>query len=397
MKASLYQGALFTHGICAIVAKHPNDLAAIRAFCESDEFCVEVRKLDQKVCAALDSVAKVPFDLARWGQVAAEKYPHGLPTPFSSDPTQWLFNGHPAGADQPLHVTVARLLGYQWPRQTGSSFPDSPALGPDGLELLSDDDGIVCLPPLNRERPAAARLRALLAASFGKEWSTRREHDLLSAVGSSYTNLEDWLCDEFFELHCSLFHQRPFVWHIWDGRKDGFAALVNYHKLDHELLKKLTYSYLGDWIRQQQQEAKADKPGAAERLGAAQALQTELANILTGEPPCDLFVRWKPLAEQALGWHPDLNDGVRLNIRPFMQAADMGKKGAGVLRAKPNIKWEKDRGKEPERPKEEYPWFWSEEAPGEEFTGSRRFAGHRWNDVHYSLDAKRTARRNIRR
>ena len=26
------------------------------------------------------------------------------------------------------------------------------------------------------------------------------------------------------------------------------------------------------------------------------------------------------LAEQPIGWNPDLNDGVRLNIRPFMTA-----------------------------------------------------------------------------
>ena len=114
-------------------------------------------------------MVKVPFDLAHWQKVAAEKYPHGLPKPFSSDPTQWLFNGHPKGSDQPLHVAVARLLGYQWPRQTGSSFPDCPALGPDGLEKLADDDGIVCINPIKGEaagrraiaRSARARIRAL--------------------------------------------------------------------------------------------------------------------------------------------------------------------------------------------------------------------------------------------
>jgi hypothetical protein len=94
--------------------------------------------------------------------VAAEKYPHGLPKPFSSDPTQWLFNGQPKGSDQPLHVAVARLLGYQWPRQTGSSFPDCPALGPDGLETLADADGIVCIPAVSGEQPAADRLLRLL-------------------------------------------------------------------------------------------------------------------------------------------------------------------------------------------------------------------------------------------
>jgi hypothetical protein len=49
-----------------------------------------------------------------------------------------------------------------------------------------------------------------------------------------------------------------------------------------------------------------------------------------------------------MGWNPDLNDGVRLNIRPFMQARDVDKKGAGVLRTKPNIKWGKDRGNDVE-------------------------------------------------
>ena len=40
-----------------------------------------------------------------------------------------------------------------------------------------------------------------------------------------------------------------------------------------------------------------------------------------------------------------------------------GKKGAGILRAKPNINWKKDRGKEPYRDKAEYPWFWYAEEP----------------------------------
>jgi hypothetical protein len=105
--------------------------------------------------------------------------------------------------------------------------------------------------------------------------------------------------------------------------------------------------------------------------------------ILEGEPPYDLFVRWKPLSQQAIGWHPDLNDGVRMNIRPFLSAPDIGKKGAGLLRAKPNIKWEKDRGKEPQRPKEEYPWFWQ----GTTFTGDRL------NDVHLTKEQKGNAQK----
>ena len=333
----------------------------------------------------------IPFEFAHWQKVAADKFPEGLPKPFSSDPTQWLFNGHPKSADQPLHVAIARLLGYQWPRQTGSSFPDCPALGPDGLESHADTDGIVCLSSIHREQPAVYRLRQLLSSALGT-YDERKLIQQSGPKGSKSTTLEDWLRDEFFEQHCALFHHRPFIWHIWDGRKDGFHALVNYHKLDHATLKKLTFTYLGEWITLQENDVKADKPGAAERLGSAKFLQQQLEAILEGEAPLDIFVRWKPLKQQAIGWHPDLNDGVRLNIRPFMLAEDVGKKGAGILRAKPNIKWDKDRGKEPERPKAEFPWFWIEEepeevdpAPGSEFTGNR------WNNVHLSLKAKRKA------
>ena len=36
------------------------------------------------------------------------------------------------------------------------------------------------------------------------------------------------------------------------------------------------------------------------------------------KPPTDIFVRWKTTGlHRPIGWNPDLNDGVRLNIRPF--------------------------------------------------------------------------------
>ncbi len=73
------------------------------------------------------------------------------------------------------------------------------------------------------------------------------------------------------------------------------------------------------------------------RLSAAQKLKTKLEAIRDGEKPFDIYVRWKPLHQQPLGWEPDLNDGVRLNIRPFVEV--------GVLRARFTINLNKDRGK----------------------------------------------------
>lgn len=254
-----------------------------------------------------------------------------------------------------------------WPRQTGSSFPDCPALEPDGLEPLADDDGIVCVPAAGQEQPAENRLRALLAAAFGAEWSAAKESELLAQAGYAGKSMEDWLRNGFAEQHGRLFHQRPFIWHLWDGRKDGFSARVNYHKLDHALLDKLIYTYLGDWITRQESGVQSGEGGSDARLTAARDLQRRLKLIAEGEPPSDIFVRWKPLTQQPIGWEPDLNDGVRLNIRPFVEA--------GVLRKDPNVNWKKDRGAD----SESAPWF-------------AVFHGERINDHHLTVAEKRAAR-----
>jgi len=53
--------------------------APIWAFLESDDYCQKVRMLDNKVGVTPFTLTKVPFDLAHWQKLAAEKYPHGLP------------------------------------------------------------------------------------------------------------------------------------------------------------------------------------------------------------------------------------------------------------------------------------------------------------------------------
>ncbi|EAQ68740.1 Putative Type IIG restriction enzyme [Synechococcus sp. RS9909] len=419
LPTTLYSGELFDISCTPIVPKSPGDLTAIWAFCSSPEYCTAVRKIDQKVKVTNATLTKIPFDLAHWQRVAAEKYPQGLPKPFSSDSTQWLFDGNPAGASQPLHVVIPRLVGYQWPRQTGSSFPDCPALASDGLEALADGDGIVCLSPIRGEAAAADRLRGLLAAAFGDEWSNSKERELLleTAVANdtkkAAADLSEWLRQSFFTEHCKLFQSRPFVWQIWDGNPHGFSALVNYHKLaapngqGRKTLELLAYTYLGDWIDRQKLDQAEGVNGADDRLAAALDLQGQLKKILEGEPPYDIFVRWKPLHQQSIGWDPDINDGVRLNIRPFLNAQlrKGGKAGAGILRAKPGtIKWKKDRGKEPIRSKDDFPWFWGwdenntslaidygapiSEAPA----AGDSFDGNRWNDLHYTRAAKEAAR-----
>ena len=91
-----------------------------------------------------------------------------------------------------------------------------------------------------------------------------------------------------------------------------------------------------------------------------------------------IFYRWKRIDQQPTGWNPDLNDGVRVNIRPFMSVPDIGKKGAGVLRDRPNIDWGKDRGRDVESAS----WF----KIGPKYDGNE---GDRINDHHLSLSWKK--------
>ena len=316
--------------------------------------------------------------------MAAERYPNGLPKPYSDDPTQWLFHGHPQPSTDPLQVAVARLCGYRWPAETDSAMELADEARAwiaqcDHLASHVDDDGIVCLSAVRGEKPAHDRVLSLLIAAWESvepgSWKTGTLDKLLADADSAGKGLDVWLREKFFEQHAKRFHHRPFIWHIWDGLKDGFAALVNYHMLDAKNLERLIHTYLGDWIRNQEDGVRKGVDGADIRLAAAQDLKRRLELIQAGEPPYDIFVRWKPLAEQPIGWNPDLNDGVRLNIRPFMTAE--------VLRhnkkPKLNITWDKDRGKDVESA----PWF-------------PMFKGDRINDHHLTIAEKQAARDKAR-
>ncbi len=403
LKASIFNGSKFDGNTNVIIPLNETvPLAPLWAYCSSKQYHDDVRVLDQKISVTNATLVKVPFDRKKWSDVAAERYPNGLPQPYSDDPTQWIFHGHPCASviwdettkttaigelrydDTVLQVSVARLLGYQWPAELDPEMELAPEMRQvmqknADFDGLVDDDGIVCIPAVRGEYTAAKRLAEVLYKAYGDSWSSSVENKLLKSVKAK--DWESWLRDKFFEQHSKLFQHRPFIWQIWDGLKDGFSVLVNYHKLDYKLLERLIYTYLDDWISIQKRGVVEDIDGADIRLTAAENLKDQLKAILEGEKGLDIFVRWKPLEEQPIGWNPDLNDGVRLNIRPFMLAEDMGKKGAGVLRAKPNIHWKKDRGTDVESA----PWYHL----GLEYGGKE---GDRINEHHLTLAEKKAAR-----
>ena len=213
------------------------------------------------------------------------------------------------------------------------------------------------------------RLRAYLAAVFGADWSDTLESRLVAEADETLDkrtardgSLEAWVRDRAFRQHCALFGRRPFLWHISDGLKDGFSIFVHYHRFDQANLRKLTYTLLGDWL------ARAKAEDNALRYEKGRELQQKLEKILEGEKPYDIFVRWKSLAQQPVGWDPDLDDGVRQNIRPFIIAGVLTHDLSRILK-------DKDRGKDVASA----PWY-------DVFNGERR------NNHHTTLAEKRVAR-----
>jgi hypothetical protein len=88
-----------------------------------------------------------------------------------------------------------------------------------------------------------------------------------------------------------------------------------------------------------------------------------------------------------------------MTARPLKARA----KNTCILRTTPkNIKWDKDRGKEPQRDKEDYPWFWGWGEKSENWgwddkkllpiDPAKQFDGNRWNDLHYTNAIKQAAR-----
>ncbi len=374
LPSSILVASAFDSNVSPILVKDEKNMPAVFSYCTSADYVEQVRLLQPSIRASNTALIEVPFDLLHWQSVAADKYATGLPEPYTEDPTQWLFHGHPAHADAgaALHVALARLAGYRWPAENTPAM----RLSSEARKWIAnaaalshaDDDGILCIPAVAGSRALADRLRTFLTAAFGTAWSDALERQLIAESdewldknSAKDQSIESWLRRRAFRQHCKLFHDRPFLWQIWDGLSDGFSAFLNCHHLNRATLEKLTWTLLNDWIARMKIEG---RDLHAER---ARLLQQKLDLILKGEPPYDIFVRWKSLEHLPMGWEPDFNDGVRINIRPFAEA--------GILVAQPNIKWTNDRGTDVVSA----PWH-------------ERFAGKRINDHHTTLAEKRAAR-----
>jgi hypothetical protein len=425
LPCTLYTGEIYDMNCCAVVPKDPSGLQQLWNFCKSGRFSELVREIDKSLKLTPKTLLKIHWDPGEWSFNSSDD-DDPIAEIYSPDPTQWIFHGHPGACEEDLilQVALARIAGYQWPAERDSKI----LLGVTGrllakrcseIDSHADPDGIICLHPLRGKTGAAELIRALLAEALEGGFNFAQEKRLVASACKKWNSktcesIDDWLRNSFFTEHVKAFRSRPFLWHIWDGSSGGFEAIVNAHMLcgsngqGRRTIEALAYTYLGDWIEMQKLASAEGVPGSEARLLSALDLRRRLEDIIVGEPPFDLFCRWKPIYEMPIGWEPDLNDGIKVNIRPFVQASLSrgGKAGAGLLKSKPgSLKWTTDKGRDPieNRTQDGFPWLWTyaDSATsgidiGVNEDGSLmnpvEYDGVRRNELHYTRAAKEAAR-----
>jgi hypothetical protein len=239
-----------------------------------------------------------------------------------------------AELEEYIDITLVRMLGYRWPEQDAYEAEHGPILDPD----LVDPDGIIPLVPCGNEPVAEERVRTRLVRQLGDDGA-----DAFLADLKRYTkrDLADWIRRDFFRAHTKRFKNRPIAWHL-RSPEGAFEALVLYHRLSRETLQKLRVTYAGDRLAR----LRADQQHAKERGDAAtvtqlqvaiedvEAFRQTLADIEQGtELRHRIRCRWKGETEAGRPgpYAPDIDDGVKVNIRPFQES--------GLLPIKVISKW----------------------------------------------------------
>jgi hypothetical protein len=222
-----------------------------------------------------------------------------------------------------VSVTVLRLLGFRWPEQDEYEGRNGAVIASD----LIEQEGIIPLVSCGEQRTAAQRIRTRLERQFGENGADQSEQGFREWVGRP---IEDWLRRDFFRRHLQQFKQRPIAWHFVSP-EGTFQAFVLYQTLSRPTLQKLRAQYAGSLIAQMRgEQERARQRGSADEVSQIQ-LQIEdveefrdrLERIERGdELKYRIRCRWKGEEENGRPgpYTPDIDDGVKVNIRPFQEA-----------------------------------------------------------------------------
>ncbi len=246
-------------------------------------------------------------------------------------------------------VKLLRMLGHRWPMQNQYEKEEGkPFIDPKWV----DEDGIISLTPGMGEETLVERFRRFLDEEFGPERGPSVEIEAGQILGwkrgdewgkQKPTTLARWFERDFFKRHVSQFKKRPIAWHLTSA-KGTFQAIVYYHKFDRNRLTLLHARYVRevlDSLRRKLGEAQAeglDRQTLAQaadlegKIADVQDFDERLRGLLEGRGrEARIWCPWKKPEEQPVGWNPDINDGVRVNIAPVQR---LGLLAAPVLSPK---------------------------------------------------------------
>ena len=210
----------------------------------------------------------------------------------------------------------------------------------------ADEDGVVPFTTLSGETGLLDRVHQELAALFPDQDVNLVEIEITNELKrrvkgyKAAASIAEWLENVFFEYHSALYKKRPIVWHIASSQGSApfaFGVLCDYRRFDANRMAKLRSGYLRDAIETLRREAAlADREGRAEarielqaQFEEVQALDRKLQAVQEGhhEGPENgdrdyrILTPWKSAEERPMGWNPDIDDGVKVNIAPLQRAA----------------------------------------------------------------------------
>lgn len=208
--------------------------------------------------------------------------------------------------------------------------------------LTEDKDHLVCLQRVAHEPPLLDRLREKLATCFSEQDPSSLETEVVNELKKKTKgyhraeSLSEWLHDVFFETHNALYEQRPLIWHLASSQtrtEPGFACLVHAHHFDADALAKLRSVYIRDRIAVLKREAaQAGNDGKADLrldlLALAEEVEAYDAKLALlqegahtgpegGERDYRILTPWKTPEDRPQGWHPDVDDGIKVNLAPL--------------------------------------------------------------------------------
>jgi hypothetical protein len=214
--------------------------------------------------------------------------------------------------------------------------------------IEQDRDGIVPLEEL------VQRIREQIREDFGKEQWERVESEIAQMLGKT---LEQWLAEDYFNFHVSLYKRRPIFWHLTSanyarrrGSKGVFNCFLHYHKLDRDTIPKIRtrQEYLKGMLdgarwrterlgrelqaardsgdRKKERQFQEEYEEALDEYNELQAFDKKLAEVSNPrDKPTQLdenasWVERKIAEVRDNGWNPVLDYGVRVNIEPLKEA-----------------------------------------------------------------------------